>query len=247
LPHIVRVALRQLYPLPKLSSRCDAHFAKPSSRRKSPALSPAGLRLYVEVLGDSTATYDIATSALILPAGKAVEPTRMKKVQRKPTLKQKLARQAQTDKRMALVEALANSRRRTGNDLFALAQKESLLQAKEALVVQTNTQYFKIRLSGLAPDNELVVEVTKCREQLQRDVEDAAAAVEKLEHSVEQAKVEEARLERALAILDQGRSNTSPPKPHGPLDLSGYDSALSNTPSSTDQSQHLEEPEETAP
>ena len=69
-------------------------------------------------------------------------------------------------------------------------------------------------------------------------MKDAAAAVEKLKQSIEQTRAEEAVLKRALAIHDQGRSHSSPSTLDGPVTCSGYDSAISNAPISTDKSQH---------
>lgn len=64
-----------------------------------------------------------------LPVGQAAEPTRMKKVRRKPTLKQKLACQAQKDKRVLLVDSLENSQRLGENHLIELGHEMVVLQA----------------------------------------------------------------------------------------------------------------------
>ena len=61
-------------------------FAKPSSRRELPSLSPAGLRRYLKYLVIPLLP-DLATSVANLPVEQAAEPTRVKKMRRKPTLK----------------------------------------------------------------------------------------------------------------------------------------------------------------
>ena len=107
---------------------------------------------------------------------------------------------------MARLE-LEGARRHTENELFRFGQEKSNLMAAEAREGTAFAQYIRIRLSGLPADNELAVEATKRREQIHNDIKDAAAAVEEVKQSLEQAKAEEKRL-RALSLHYQGRSDT---------------------------------------
>ena len=72
-------------------------------------------------------------------------------------LKQKLARQAQTDKRVLLVESLENSQRLGETHLIELGHEMVVLQAAQARVDSADAQYVKLLSSGLPPQHALVV------------------------------------------------------------------------------------------
>ena len=74
--------------------------------------------------------------------------------------------------------------------------------------------------------------------QAQSEVNEAKAVIEKLKQSKAEARAEKENSKRALAEDPSSTAMVSPSGPSRPHNWSGYDSSISNTPSSADKSRN---------
>ena len=186
----------------------------PNARRKVPVLSPAGLDLYYRELGDSTATYDDGADETSTPAGQVSTPVRLKKVRRKPLLRDVKAEKTAKLERELLERRHTKARSELSTLAFEAARAQSRETTAQEHLMSIQSEYFATRRGGMPADDELVVEIKEQRALAKVKADTAADKLAQLEEAVSALKAKMLRIEQAIDNIDKpSLAGTGPANP----------------------------------